>query len=117
MSVVRVIPSDDVDKFNSAMEEQGMDKIAKIYSIRCRSKRLLTVFAQSEWFMPDEYKNMNVIEHLVKLTNTPQEYKRVDEELEEFKKRNMLDLLKYMISFQIYARKQNCMGCRQRISV
>ena len=51
----------------------------------------------SEWFMPDEYKNMNVIEYIVKLTNNSQEYKRVDEELEEFKKRDMLDLLKYMI--------------------
>ena len=34
-----VIPGDDIDKFNSAMEEQGMVKL-KIYSIRCRSKRL-----------------------------------------------------------------------------
>ena len=41
---------------------------------------------------------------------------RVDEELEEFKKRNMLDLLKYMIHSVDFARKQNCMGCRQRIN-
>jgi DNA polymerase III alpha subunit len=57
--------------------------------------------------MPDEYKNMNVIEYIIKRTNTPQEYKRVDEELQEFKKRDMLDLLKYMIYLVDFMRENN----------
>ena len=57
-------------KFNSN-EEQGMDPTAKYIPLDVDQKTL-TVF-QSEWFMSDEYKNMNVIEHLVKLTNI-QEY-------------------------------------------
>ena len=94
--VVLCDQNDDVDKFNTAMQAQGMSLLQKYIPLDVDQKTFDGV-CQSEWFMPDEYKNMNVIEHLVKLTNTPQEYKRVDEELEEFKKRNMLDLLKYMI--------------------
>jgi len=94
--VVLCDESDDVDKFNTAMEEQGLPKLQKYIPLDVDQKTFDGV-CQSEWFMPDEYKNMNVIEYIVKLTNTPQEYKRVDEELEEFKKRDMLDLLKYMI--------------------
>jgi len=104
--VVLCDQSDDVDKFNSAMEEQGMDPLQKYIPLDVDQKTFDGV-CQSEWFMPDEYKNMNVIEYLVKLTHTPQEYKRVDEELEEFKKRNMLDLLKYMIYLVDFMRKNH----------
>ena len=98
--------SDDIDKFNTAMEEQGLAKLKKYIPLDVDQKTFDGV-CQSEWFMPDEYKNMNVIEYIVKLTNTPQEYKRVDEELEEFKKRDMLDLLKYMIYLVDFMRSNN----------
>ena len=98
--------SDDIDKFNTAMEEQGLAKLKKYIPLDVDQKTFDGV-CQSEWFMPDEYKNMNVIEYIVKLTNTPQEYKRVDEELEEFKRRDMLDLLKYMIYLVDFMRSNN----------
>ena len=104
--VVLCDPSDDVDKFNTAMEEQGMNPLQKYIPLDVDQKTFDGV-CQGEWFMPDEYKNMNVIEHLVKLTHTPQEYQRVDEELEEFKKRNMLDLLKYMIYLVDFMREND----------
>ena len=104
--VVLCDESDDVDKFNVAMEEQGLPKLQKYIPLDVDQKTFDGV-CQSEWFMPDEYKNMNVIEYIIKLTNTPQEYKRVDEELQEFKKRDMLDLLKYMIYLVDFMRDNN----------
>ena len=104
--VVLCDESDDVDKFNVAMEEQGLPKLQKYIPLDVDQKTFDGV-CQSEWFMPDQYKNMNVIEYIIKRTNTPQEYKRVDEELQEFKKRDMLDLLKYMIYLVDFMRDNN----------
>ena len=104
--VVLCDSNDDVDKFNTAMQEQGMSLLQKYIPLDV-DKKTFDGVCQSEWFMPDEYKNMNVIEYIIKLTNTPQEYKRVDEELQEFKKRDMLDLLKYMIYLVDFMRENN----------
>ena len=62
--------SDDIDKFNTAMEEQGLAKLKKYIPLDVDQKTFDGV-CQSEWFMSDEYKNMNVVEYIVKLTNNP----------------------------------------------
>lgn len=50
---------------------------------------------QADWFMPDEYKTMDIEAYLVSVC--PKEnYPRLIEELEEFRKRNMLDLLRWL---------------------
>jgi len=50
---------------------------------------------QSDWFMPEEYKKLDIEEILVTLC--PKEnYQRLIEELEEFRERNMLDLLRVL---------------------
>lgn len=51
---------------------------------------------QSQWFMPDEYINFNIVEHLYSLCKTDQEVDRVSEELELFVKHDMIDILKYL---------------------
>ena len=54
--------SDDVDKFNTAMEEQGMSPLQKYIPLDVDEKTFDGV-RLSEWFMSDEYKQLNV-EHL-----------------------------------------------------
>ena len=50
---------------------------------------------QKAWFMPDEYKNMDIEGFLVHVC--PKEnYQRLIEELQEIRARNMLDLLKFL---------------------
>jgi DNA polymerase III alpha subunit len=50
---------------------------------------------QSNWNMPDEYKNMDIEEFLI--SQCPkQNHSRVIAELEEFKARNMIDLLRWL---------------------
>jgi len=51
---------------------------------------------QSEWFMPDEYKNFNIIEFVLDQTANETEYQRAVEELTEYEHRNMLDLLRWL---------------------
>ena len=53
---------------------------------------------QADWQMPDEYKSLDIEEFLVNLC--PKEnYQRLIEELQEFRARNMLDLLRWLKYF------------------
>ena len=110
--VVLCDASDDIDKFNTVMEEQGFDKLQKYIPLDVDEKTFDGV-CQSEWFMPEEFKSLNV-EHYVlgKLITDGYhaqgpEYRREFEELSEFKKRGMLDLLRYMIYLVDFMRKNN----------
>ena len=95
--VVLCDPSDDVDKFNSAMEEQGMNPLQKYIPLDVDQKTFDGV-CQSEWFMPDEYKTLNVYDYVMnKAGDDLAELKRVEEELAQFKVRGMTNLLRYMI--------------------
>jgi DNA polymerase III alpha subunit len=53
---------------------------------------------QTEWFMPEEYKNMDIEAFLVQHSDK-QHYQRLMDELEAFKARNMLDLLRWLKYF------------------
>lgn len=51
---------------------------------------------QSTWYMPDEYKNMDIAAHVLALCNTEAELQRCGEELLLFQERNLFDLLRYL---------------------
>jgi DNA polymerase III alpha subunit len=51
---------------------------------------------QSEWFMPEEYKNFNIVEFVLDQTNNEEQYQRAVEELTEYENRNMFDLLRWL---------------------
>ena len=60
--------------------------------------------------MPDKYKELNVYEYVLGKLETPAEdstMKRVWEELDEFKKRDMHNLLRYMIYLVDFMREEN----------
>ena len=61
----------------------------------------------SEWFMPQEYKELNVEEKIINKCENEEQVKRAYEELEEFHKRGMYDLLRYMIYLVDYMRENN----------
>jgi len=50
---------------------------------------------QTDWFMPDEYRNMDIEGFLVNLC-PKQNYPRLMEELQEFQSRNMIDILRVL---------------------
>ena len=51
---------------------------------------------QGTWYMPDEYKNMDIAEHVLSLCKTQDQLQRVGHELLMFQERNLFDLLRYL---------------------
>jgi DNA polymerase III alpha subunit len=93
--VVLCDADNDIDKFNEAMEEQGLDKLQKYIPLDVDQQTFDGV-CQSEWFMPDEYKTFNLHSFLMSQCSTNEQIQRMNDEFVEFKNRNMLDLLRYM---------------------
>jgi DNA polymerase III alpha subunit len=106
--VVLCDPNDDVDRFNAAMEEQGLPTLQKYIPIDVDQKTFDGV-CQSEWFMPDKYKNMDIHAEVwakvIEKTGVIEAYElqsmphwnRVFDELNAFEERSMINLLRYMI--------------------
>ena len=46
--------------------------------------------------MPDEYKKLNIVDHIVSLCTTDEELNRVATELLLYEERNLFDLLRYL---------------------
>jgi len=117
--VVLCDPSDEVDKFNKQMQEQGLPELTTYIPLDV-DKAQFDEALRSEWFMPDEYKvydlssflNFRVAEETgFSVTNlgymeTP-EYARVVEELREYQSRNLIQLLRYMKYLVDFMRKNN----------
>ena len=116
--VVLCNPNDEIEKFNSAMEAQGLSPLQKYIPLDVDQKTFDGV-CQSEWFMPDEYKNLDITVYLfAKLAENLQvepndelrhtkEWKRVTEEWKAFLDRGMTDLLRYMVYLVDFMRENN----------
>ena len=50
----------------------------------------------SNWYMPAEYKSLDVVEHIVSMCKTDVELDRVAAELLLYEERNLFDLLRYL---------------------
>ena len=104
--VVLCDQNDDVDKFNEVCEEQGINKLQKYIPLDVDEQTFDSV-CQSEWFMPDEYKNMDISQYLQDKCKTQEELVRYFEEYAEFNKRGMLPLLRYMIYLVDFMREND----------
>ena len=107
--VVLCDPSDDIDKFNAAMQDQHLPELTKYIALDVDQKTFDGAL-QSEWFMPDEYKDINVYEYVLGKAETPcpqHVQDRIWQELDAFRERGMKDLLRYMIYLVDYMRENN----------
>ena len=116
--VVLCDPSDDIEKFNAAMREQYLPELTKYIPLDVDTKTFDNV-CQSEWFMPDKYKTLDIgADIMSRLIHTMQiydpydmqetvEWTRVCEELEAFRERGMEDLLRYMVYLVDFMRENN----------
>ena len=104
--VVLCDPSDDIDKFNNAMEAQGMSPLQKYIPLDVDQKTFDGV-CQSEWFMPDEYKNMDIYSWVEQRCNTHEEVSRIDEEFIAYEEKGLLDLLRYMVYLVDFMREND----------
>ena len=51
---------------------------------------------QHNWLMPEEYKQLDIAQHVIDLCETQPEIQRAGEELLMFQERNLFNLLKYL---------------------
>lgn len=51
---------------------------------------------QTQWFMPEQYKTLDIAEHILNLCTTDAELQRVGKELLMYQERNLFDLLRYL---------------------
>jgi hypothetical protein len=51
---------------------------------------------QSNWYMPDQYKQMDIAEHVLNMCDTDAKLQRVGAELLMYQERNLFDLLRYL---------------------
>lgn len=51
---------------------------------------------QGNWFMPQEYKDLDIAAYVIGLCNSDAELQRCGQELMLFQERNLFDLLKYL---------------------
>lgn len=61
---------------------------------------------QNQWLMPDEYKNLDIAEHVLGLCKSEASLQRVGEELLLYQARDLFDLLRYL-KFLVDIMKQN----------
>jgi DNA polymerase III alpha subunit len=61
---------------------------------------------QSNWLMPDQYKNLDIAEHVLNLCESEAALQRVGEELLLYQARDLFNLLRYL-KFLVDIMKQN----------
>ena len=54
---------------------------------------------QDHWFMPEEYKTLDIETWVLEQCGTEEEFNRVQDELDAFKQRNMINLLRWLKYF------------------
>ena len=62
---------------------------------------------RSNWFMPDEYKTMDIEKYILELCKTPEETERVQQEIDLYKSHAMMDVLKFLKYMVDTLRKNN----------
>ena len=67
--VVLCDPNDDIDKFNIHAKENGIDTLKKYVPIDV-DKDQFDKTLQSEWFMPEKYKTLDIENYVICLLYT-----------------------------------------------
>ena len=108
LSKILVEPNRDTELYNEYIEKIGVYLTPlKSYQALPYEQKQFDDVLQSEWFMPDEYKNLDIYRYLEEQCGTPDEVKRVDEEFIEYEKRGLLDLLRFLVYLVKIMRENN----------
>lgn len=98
--------SAEIQRFNQSATRFGRPKL-QIYNPISVSLEEFDSSAQSTWFMPEEYQEINILDLLTARCTNQDEVERVELELEEYKERNMYNVLRYMLFLVDTMREHN----------
>lgn len=78
-----------------------LDKVPALVAYDAMSRSTLTQVqfdyrCQQEWFMPQNYRDLDIAEHVLGLCNTDAQLQRVGQELLLYQERNLFNLLRYL---------------------
>lgn len=101
------IAQDDIDRFNQHAKDHNFIELSQYRPLDITQEQFDSAL-QSEWNMPDEYKQLDIEQWVMEQTLPwGPETGRVSEELAAFKARNMLNLLRWMKYFVDTCRTNN----------
>lgn len=103
---------EDPRQFNLACEQTYSDfaPLKKYLPIDYREEVPVELFdhaQQQTWHMPDEYKQLDIAQHILGLCATDAELQRVGEELLLYQERDLFNLLRYLKYFVDTMRANN----------
>ncbi len=85
-----------VDKFNTAKNTNKDNfEFLSVYTNPELSVKEFDLVNQNDWFMPDEYKSMDIEDFLINQCSK-ENHQRLIEEILLFRQYNMIDLLRYL---------------------
>lgn len=96
LSQVTVVPAVEIEKLISAIDDPGAMLTWTFVADDNKSVPVFDYEHQENWFMPGEYRQMDIAEYVLKLCNTPEQLQRVGQELLMYQERNLFDLLRYL---------------------
>ncbi len=87
-----------IDLYNNVLSDLNIDwpKLKKLTKLDISVKDYDTAL-QSDWYMPDEYKKLDVVSHIKSLAKSDEEKKRVDTELELYVKYGLSNVLRFLV--------------------
>ena len=87
-----------IDLYNNVLSELNIawPKLKKLTKLDIAVKDY-DVALQSDWYMPQEFKDLNIVSHIKLLAKTDEEKKRVDTELELYVKYDLLNVLRFLV--------------------
>jgi len=87
----------ETEQFNRSIKETGDGQQLKYYEPLDIELKEFDTLLQSEWFMPNSYKQFDVEKYIHSLCpDTAEAKQRVTEELDKFKQLGYMDLLKFL---------------------
>ena len=97
LSKINIEDAKLVDQFNHA-RQQNADPFnpLKVYTPSDLNQEQFDKLNQSSWFMPEEYKNLDIESWILEKCSSEIEKTRVEQELDLFRQHGMIDVLKYL---------------------
>lgn len=98
----------DPEKYNASVKHLTVD-FEKLTAYRALDISLEEYHSKlsSNWYMPDQYKQLDIAKHCLDLCQTDVELQRAGKELILFQERELFDLLRFMKYLVDTLRKQN----------
>ena len=93
-SVSGALVDDSVDIEAAAYWLEQVPKM--IYWSEPSSQKVFDHMQQSTWHMPEEYRTLDIAEHILKMCNSEDKLQRAGQELLLYQERGLFDLLRYL---------------------